>query len=132
MSWEETGNAGTNPDTNFLGTTDEQPVVIRTNNSEALRVDSTGKVGIGTPGPADSLHVSKPGPGGISIQSPTQAGIHFMAANGSRGLVLGRSLHSNDTLLCGPSRTMSRFSAETIRTVSRHTGATYRTVNWIW
>ncbi|NQY07188.1 MAG: hypothetical protein HRT68_13615, partial [Flavobacteriaceae bacterium] len=37
-AWELLGNAGTNPATNFVGTTDAQDLVIRTNNVETLRV----------------------------------------------------------------------------------------------
>jgi hypothetical protein len=29
MSWELTGNSGTNPNSNFLGTIDKQPLIIR-------------------------------------------------------------------------------------------------------
>ncbi len=47
-AWLLNGNAGTNPAVNFLGTTDAQPVVIRTNNTERMRVTETGNVGIGT------------------------------------------------------------------------------------
>ncbi len=46
--WSLLGNASTNPLTNFLGTTDVQPLVIRTNNVERMRVNATGEVGIGT------------------------------------------------------------------------------------
>jgi hypothetical protein len=46
--WRLTGNSGTNPATNFLGTTDNQPLVIRTNNTERMRVTTGGSVGIGT------------------------------------------------------------------------------------
>lgn len=42
MSWEITGNSGTNPAINFLGTTDSQPLVIRAGGIEAMRVDPTG------------------------------------------------------------------------------------------
>ena len=52
--WSLTGNAGTTPATNFLGTTDAQPLVIRTNNTEKVRVNSNGKVGIGEPNPTDA------------------------------------------------------------------------------
>jgi hypothetical protein len=51
MPWELTGNAGTDPQNDFLGTTDGQPLVIRTNGREAVRVDTAGSVGIGTVGP---------------------------------------------------------------------------------
>ena len=35
--WSLTGNAGTNPSTNFLGTTDNQSLVIRVNNDTVMR-----------------------------------------------------------------------------------------------
>jgi hypothetical protein len=44
VSWLLTGNAGTTPATNFLGTTDAQPLVIRTNNTERSRILSNGQV----------------------------------------------------------------------------------------
>ena len=40
MAWETTGNSGTVPATDFLGTTDDQPLVIRTNNAEAVRINA--------------------------------------------------------------------------------------------
>jgi hypothetical protein len=48
MPWDLNGNAGTNAGNNYLGTTDDQPLVIRTNGKEQLRVSSTGNVGIGS------------------------------------------------------------------------------------
>ena len=42
MSWEITGNSGTNPATNFLGTIDNQPLVIKIGGAEAMRIDATG------------------------------------------------------------------------------------------
>lgn len=46
--WTNIGNATTNPATNFLGTTDAQPLVVRTSNIEAYRVAANGKVSVGT------------------------------------------------------------------------------------
>lgn len=40
--WRLTGNAGTSPSTNFLGTTDAQDLVFRTNNTERLRIAGAG------------------------------------------------------------------------------------------
>lgn len=37
-AWELLGNSGTNPATNFLGTTDGQDLAIRTNNTEVVRI----------------------------------------------------------------------------------------------
>lgn len=55
QDWLLTGNAGTNPATNFLGTTDARDLVLKTNNSERMRVTSTGNVGIGIANPTKSL-----------------------------------------------------------------------------
>jgi hypothetical protein len=56
--WGLTGNSGTNPATQFIGTTDAQPLVIKTNNTEAMRVLSTGNVGIGTTTPDAKLDIA--------------------------------------------------------------------------
>ena len=55
--WSLTGNSGTNPNINFLGTIDNQPLVFRTNNSERVRIDTNGRVGIGTNNPTERLHI---------------------------------------------------------------------------
>jgi hypothetical protein len=44
--WLLTGNVGTNPNADFVGTTDNQPLVIKS---------GSGKVGIGTETPVASL-----------------------------------------------------------------------------
>lgn len=38
QTWNLSGNSGTNPSTNFLGTTDNQPLVFKINNTEKLRI----------------------------------------------------------------------------------------------
>lgn len=43
-SWLLAGNAGTTPGTDFLGTTDAQDLVFKTNNAERLRLLSTGEI----------------------------------------------------------------------------------------
>ena len=45
--WNLSGNAGTSPVTNFIGTTDAQPLVFRTSNTEAMRMLTNGNIGIG-------------------------------------------------------------------------------------
>lgn len=55
--WLLAGNAGTTAGTNFLGTTDNQPLVIKTNGTEDIRVLPSGQVGIGTPAPDPSAIV---------------------------------------------------------------------------
>ncbi len=50
-AWLTTGNAGTTAGANFLGTTDAQDLVVKSNNSEVLRATQSGAVGINTPVP---------------------------------------------------------------------------------
>ncbi|MGU3374166.1 cell wall anchor protein [Chryseobacterium sp. M5A1_1a] len=49
QSWNITGNAGTNSSNNFIGTTDNQDLTLKTNNTERMKISSTGSVVIGGP-----------------------------------------------------------------------------------
>ena len=53
--WLTSGNAGSTPLTDFLGTTDSQDLVFKTNGNEAIRIDINGHVGIGTSTPGQLL-----------------------------------------------------------------------------
>jgi hypothetical protein len=56
-TWNSKGNAGTTPTTNFIGTTDSQGFVVRTNNTERMRFVAGGNVGVGTISPDTKFHV---------------------------------------------------------------------------
>jgi hypothetical protein len=58
VAWSLSGNSGTSPATNFIGTIDNQPLVIKANNLEALRVTANRYVGIGTSNPQARLDVA--------------------------------------------------------------------------
>lgn len=45
--WNLTGNAGTNPATNFVGTTDATALVLKTNNTSRVNITSAGETTIG-------------------------------------------------------------------------------------
>ena len=42
--WNLTGNTGTNTSTNFIGTSDNIPVLFKTNNTEHMRINNSGQV----------------------------------------------------------------------------------------
>ena len=56
-AWKTTGNAGTTA-ANFIGTTDINPIVMRTNGIERIRVNAAGNVGLSTVSPLATLHVN--------------------------------------------------------------------------
>ncbi|MBK9176694.1 MAG: hypothetical protein IPM46_10255 [Flavobacteriales bacterium] len=57
--WSLTGNAGTNPAANFMGTADAQPLTFRTGGVERMRIGAGANtsVGINTAAPGHTLHV---------------------------------------------------------------------------
>jgi hypothetical protein len=60
-AWDLLGNAGTSAGTNFVGTTDAQDVVFKTNGIENMRIlNSNGNIGIGTIAPIRTLHLHSP------------------------------------------------------------------------
>ncbi len=74
VAWGLTGNTGTNPATNYLGTIDAKDMVVRTNNAERMRLTSAGSVGIGTATPKSKLSVS----GGAISQDDFTDGDKFL------------------------------------------------------
>src|SRR5262249_55977938 len=82
MPWELNGNAiGA---TNFLGTTNARPLVVKTGNQEALRVGLNGNVGIGTTGPLnDQLTVASSGGNAVVATTASSARTGVFGINSS-------------------------------------------------
>ena len=80
--WQLSGNAGTTAGTDFVGTSDDVDFVLKTNNTERVRFERGGDVGIGEGTPAQKLHVTHDGDGEgvMAIDNATNggfAGIYF-------------------------------------------------------
>lgn len=84
-SWQITGNNNTNA-TNFLGTTNAQPLIFRTDNAERMRIQANGRVGIGTNNPATHFEFNKP---------VTVTNFHMMFDNTLAGDAIARFQHTN-------------------------------------
>lgn len=76
QGWGLAGNAGTNPTNNFIGTIDAQDFVVRTNNTERMRVYSGGDIAIVSGTTASELRFTEPSGSGVnytSIEARAQA-----------------------------------------------------------
>lgn len=89
--WSLTGNSGTTPGTNFIGTKDAKALVFKTNNTEKARINSNGKVGIGENNPTDATLEVK----GNVIVGNTFTGGNAVAQTGGI-TVEGRSIIGED------------------------------------
>jgi len=72
--WNLTGNGGTVPGTQFLGTTDGKSLVFKTAGAERMRIRDNGNVGIGTAFPGEKLHI---GDGNILVEGGGEAALLF-------------------------------------------------------
>ena len=84
FAWTTTGNSGTTVASNFIGTTDNVDLSIKTFNTEAIRVTSAGKVGIGVNAPASELEVN----GFTKLGSPAPA-IKMLKLTGTTAAIQG-------------------------------------------
>ena len=83
----------------YLKTVDSEPLVFGTSNTEAMRIDSSGNVGIGTSTPTTTLHVYDAGAGGdgtvnIGGTSSVATGQLFYEISGSTYLRLKNTYRS--------------------------------------
>jgi hypothetical protein len=95
--WSLTGNAGTNPATNFLGTTDGQPLIIKTSNTQVGRFDANSlALGIGATvnNASHSFAFGNNAAVAFSITNALALG-GSAAVNGSNSFAIGTSAVAN-------------------------------------
>ncbi|MEP7170630.1 MAG: tail fiber domain-containing protein, partial [Bacteroidota bacterium] len=130
--WSLTGNAGTTPGTNFLGTTDQKALYLKTKNLTRLAISASGNVGIGTTAPGYKLDVAgdaslngvKVGRGKGNLNSNTAVGASTLANNttGYENTVIGNgALLSNTTGV--------NNSAIGFQSLNANTSGSYNTAN---
>ncbi len=97
--WGLTGNSGTDSTVNFIGTSDNSPVVVKTNNTERLRVTRTGNVGIGG-APSQKLEVKD---GNFLLSNSGSAGeLRFQEPNGENFTAFKAQTQNNDHIYTLP------------------------------
>ena len=79
-SWNLQGNTNTTS-ANFLGTSDNQPLVVKTANTERLRIDVSGNIGVGTSTPGAKLCVDPQGEGGIKVGGTNGSQLDLTVSN---------------------------------------------------
>lgn len=96
LTWSLTGNTGTNPADQFLGTVDAQPFVLRTQNVQALRIEPSSVLWLGGPNTANVVAGSRENEVTTGVRGATVMG--GGAATLSEGVVppLGRPNRATD------------------------------------
>jgi hypothetical protein len=90
-AWNMTGNNGTQPEINFIGTTDDKDLVFKTNGIERLRLTKDGWLGIGEANPRAALHIKgqvvidsieagNPGTDSLLVISPADGKVKAVSA----------------------------------------------------
>lgn len=90
--WSLTGNAETNPTTNFIGTTDAQRLVFSTNNSEKATILTSGNIGIGTNNPQNKLEITHGTAGNSGIRFTNLPNATVLATNSSGDVIIGTDI----------------------------------------
>jgi hypothetical protein len=88
--WSLSGNSGTDPLTQFIGTVDAVDLVFRTQNVESMRINKGGKLGINTAPSVTSRMAVSTSVGGETTLEVTNGGsgmaADFTSSNGSQTL----------------------------------------------
>ncbi|XAI97394.1 hypothetical protein [Leptolyngbya phage Lbo-JY46] len=115
--WSVTGNTGTNPTNNFIGTTDNVDFVIRRNNQQIARFFSDGlSVGLNSGNSIGSIIV-----GFNAGQNATNSGYSFFAGrNAGNG-----ATNANNSTIIGFNAGVNATNAELCTLIGREVGRTF-------
>ena len=124
-NWQLTGNPGTNPSIDFIGTTDNQPLVIRTNNAPVAKITQQGQFGLGEQNPDEFVHIkAHPGMDGsghrITTYSLTTSDTNWNTAY-SYTLPSKSTMQITATAIGYNSTTLTRSSFKQTGTIWRET-----------
>lgn len=94
QSWNIAGNAATNPSTHFVGTTDNNRLSFRTNNTVRMTLSTTGRLGIGKTTPSYAVDAT----GSINSDSLYRInGKTILKTSGSYNIFVGQDAGLNHT-----------------------------------
>lgn len=85
-TWHINGNTTTDPNVNFVGTTDDVGLSFRTNNVERMRITEDGKLGIGTSNPLSTLAIAGNLAVGVGYASTYPAPVNGAIIEGQVGI----------------------------------------------
>lgn len=125
--WTVEGNALLDSTIHFLGTTDQAPLIFKTNNTERMRISSNGYIGIGIPTPMYPLHVEVP----TFIRNQVSEHLHVTHHLGVGPLRISQGIGCMvDTLCTGATRDLwlqghvVQWNADTIKVAPQIGGIT--------
>ncbi len=87
VEWQLLGNAGTNPVTNYLGTSDNNDFRVRTNNNVVFCLTTAGFYGQGTNAPARPMEVIQDAPTNVHTYASRSRTAGYGVAMGALGTV---------------------------------------------
>jgi hypothetical protein len=110
-AWKTGGNTGTDAAVNYVGTSDNKPLILKSNKIEGLRISTNGNVGINTPNPNTPLDVN----GGLTVREVKE--LNLIQGNLARQLYINTNTGLVGLQPAGEQAASPIFFASTDRTV---------------
>jgi|GEM_PF-3142991 len=88
-AWELLGNAGTDSSTNFIGTTDAQPIIFKTNNTDRMKLRQDGALELYNPNSSIAIGNNVNATNGLSNVAIGDSS-QFITSNGNSNTSVGK------------------------------------------